>query len=482
MSTLGTACIPYNDSSYMINDEDEDEENEIFLPNNESILNSPAPAPVPAPNSVMQEEDACWSESKFLPNVLEEIESCDNKENSNNATSTCTPIGGWKKRIFGGSVSVKAHASEIENKLPSSPYDLLGEEIPQAASPAKSSTQTSNVGYNSNNRTSLASSASSPSSLLSPEPTIDLGALGKSLGISSQYNLKEDAPTYSESEFQLKLAAAVETHQESRVTEASQKASLEHEACMKKIQDEHACEIEEMIKSLDALEKDYKAKLVQKDAIISAVGAQVVEFNALKENKKKLEEQLNSQNERLAREMISMEQLVKQHRTQLEEESDKRLKAVEKMKSDMRRAAEEQFAEANKHYLKLKYDYKIAVEENKKISRELRGKMNLTETNESSWKAKEASLNAQIAKLKAEQADLELGKASEAKQYLGQINSLRAKNQVLIAEVDELKDNFSVANSNLSNLRGSVINLTKENEELKNICEELMQTLEQSQS
>ena len=480
MSTLDTACIPYNDSSHMI--DDDDEENEIFLPNNESILNSPAPAPAPAPNSVMEEEEARWSESKFFPNVLEEVESCDNKENSNNITSTCTPIGGWKKRIFGSSVSVKARASEIENKLPSAPYDLLGEEIPQAASPVKSSNQTSNVGCSSNNRISLASSASSPSSLLSPEPTIDLGALGKSLGISSQYNLKEDAPTYSESEFQLKLAAAVESHQESRVTEALQKASLEHEASMKKIQDEHACEIDEMIKSLDALEKDYEAKLVQKDAIISAVGAQVVEFNALKENNKKLEEQLKSQNERLASEMISMEQMVKQHRAQLEEESVKRLKAVEKMKSDMRRAAEEQFAEANKHYLKLKYDYKIALEENKKISRELRGKMNLTETNESNWKAKEASLNAQIAKLKAEQADLELGKASEAKQYLGQINSLRAKNQVLIAEVDELKDNVSVANSNLSSLRGSVINLTKENEELKNICEELMQTLEQSQS
>ena len=321
------------------------------------------------------------------------------------------------------------------------------------------------------------------SSVLSPEPTIDLGALGISLGISNGYSASENKPIYSESELQAKIDAAVcDATSKIRIdyegqlvecranVEASNQKLMqieiqfkekqnnlekiienikrshmkekeklmgdvndaevrgrklavdEHnekycgmEKKLKEIESNHAQEIEEMLLSLDGVESDYKAKLekannviAQKDAVISAVGMQVVEsntrcemnvteINRLEAEILELKDEIKTKNNEIIEIERKVDLLKVGHEERLKEETAKRTKAVEKMKLDMRRAAEEQFAEANKFYLKLKSDF----EESQEECRRLKKQVDNSNTEGSRWKAKQATLEADIAKLKA---------------------------------------------------------------------------------
>ena len=127
---------------------------------------------------------------------------------------------------------------------------------------------------------------------------------------------------------------------------------------LQEVQNSHSLEIEEMLQSLDGVEGDYKAKLneansliAQKDAVISAIGMQVVESNTRCEKYEseitRLQANVENHKSETEKKMKEMRQIDKnvelmkaEHETRLKEETNKRSKAVEKMKVDMRKAAE----------------------------------------------------------------------------------------------------------------------------------------------
>lgn len=100
------------------------------------------------------------------------------------------------------------------------------------------------------NRSSLSPSTVA-SSILSPEPTIDLGALGLSLGIANGYSVSENIPIYSESELKAKIDAAI--------ADATSKLNLEHKSQLDKYRKE--------IKSTKELVKESQVDLEVKQKL-----------------------------------------------------------------------------------------------------------------------------------------------------------------------------------------------------------------------
>ena len=146
--------------------------------------------------------------------------------------------------------------------------------------------------------------------------------------------------------------------------------------------------LEEMLVKLDLFEKDtavkIKAKddelsevkeaLLMKEKVLSAVNTQLADHHnnlkelmgknsELEEKNVELESSLKTIEEALKESEVENEKLEKTHADEVAVLKEKRVKAVEKMQEEMTKAAESQFAEANKHFFKLKSEFTAKSEE-----------------------------------------------------------------------------------------------------------------------
>lgn len=256
---------------------------------------------------------------------------------------------------------------------------------------------------------------------------------------------------------------------------------------IQRLKNAHTLELDEMLQALDTVEGEYKTKLeesqrilIQKDAVITAVGSQVVEANKIRQ---KLESEIESlrneaskarRDEETAKQATEdfnrrTEELEATHARNLSDEKTKRAKAVEKMKFEMKTAAEEQFAEANKIYLNLKREYEKSKEEIGQLKKDFQLSTNKLNTVEASGREKQAKRDGEIVRLKSE-----IKAASREK------DAVTAKEAEALVQLEQVQNNCTAAHLSLATVVAAKEKLQKENEELNTICEELMATLEQN--
>jgi hypothetical protein len=259
-----------------------------------------------------------------------------------------------------------------------------------------------------------------------------------------------------------------------------------HKAQLKKLDDEHRAEIDELIQQLDDVEieqeskyKDLQQRMNEKETIISVLSSQLVEANAVarKMDQKRImdEEQISAAREELAlcrQEVLSLQKKIEtikaEHAEDMENEAVKRRKAIQLVTEDGKAAAEAQFAEANKHYIRLKHEYDSAKLELKKLR-------DIHDNFVKDSKANEVSMLAIITKLKAELASAEARVAEVTQQYSVELENIRLADRALRSELEETKKNSALAHSSLAHM-------ARENEELRKISEELMAMVEGNQS
>lgn len=255
-----------------------------------------------------------------------------------------------------------------------------------------------------------------------------------------------------------------------------------HKDQLQRLDDEHRTEIDELIQQLDDVEleqqlkfKELHQRINEKETIISVLSSQLVEANSLAKRMDQRrvmdEEQINTIKEELStsKQEISVlqkriEAMKTDHKDAMENELLKRRKAVQMATDDVRAAAELQFTEANKHYLRLKHDYDATHSELKKMK-------DVHDTFVKDTKASEVAMLANLSKLKAELAAAEARVAEVTQRYSMELESIRLADRVLRSQLEEAQGNCASAHTNLAHL-------ARENEELRKISEELMAIVE----
>jgi hypothetical protein len=307
--------------------------------------------------------------------------------------------------------------------------------------------------------------------------------------ISEQYKLMEQQ--CKEREAQAKQTAeknlSAEYSRQVAILQEQLLAEKEgHKDQLKLLDDEHRSEIDELIQQLDDVEreqeskyKDLQQRVTEKETIISVLSSQLVEANAAarRMDQKRLidEEQIAATKEELSlcrQEVLSLQKKVEtikaEHAEDMEKESAKRRKAIQLVTEDVKAAAEAQFAEANKHYIRLKHEYDSTKSEIKKLS-------DAHDNFVKDSKANEVSMLAIITKLKAELASAEARVAEVTQQYSVELETIRLADRALRSELEETKKKCVLAHSSLAHM-------ARENEELRKISEELMAMVEGNQS
>ena len=182
---------------------------------------------------------------------------------------------------------------------------------------------------------------------------------------------------------------------------------------------EHAAEIDELISQLDLVEAESKkesttleATMKQKDAIVAALGTQLAEatskINELEAEHQKLVDMLSTAKGeahlaeiKFVALVSDMERSKMEHNNDMEEEKQKRNEACEKVRSEMIKRAEEQFAKANVEYLRVKAELEAAVNKIGRIERELRVVSTKFDAIKKEQATKEISMVAELAQAKA---------------------------------------------------------------------------------
>jgi hypothetical protein len=259
-----------------------------------------------------------------------------------------------------------------------------------------------------------------------------------------------------------------------------------HKAQLKRLDDEHRSEIDELIQQLDDVELEQESKgkelhqrINEKETIISVLSSQLVEANALarRMEQKRIvdEEQISTAKEELSscrQEIMSLQKQIEtikvEHAEALDNELIKRRKAVQLATDDVRAAAEAQFTEANKHYLRLRHEYDRANTELKKLK-------DLHDSFVKDAKANEVAMLASLTKLKAELASAEARIAEVTQRYSIELENIRLADRALRTQLEEAQKNYASAQSSLAHM-------VRENEELRKISEELMAMVEGNQT
>jgi len=251
-----------------------------------------------------------------------------------------------------------------------------------------------------------------------------------------------------------------------------------HKKQLQSLHDEHASEIDDLIRRLDEFLAEQDQRDHEKETIISVLSSQLVEAKALASNleyeKGTLEKQINQLKDEVAscRPEISslqrrLEIMKADHAQAMEHELIKRRKAVQLATQDIRAAAEVQFDEANKHYLRLKQDCDDARAELKRTKQQHERAMK-------DVKANEVAVSSNIAKLKADLATADARVAEMVKQYSAEREGMLLAERALRSQLEEAQTNCSAAHASLAHV-------VRENQELRKISEELMAIVEGKQ-
>jgi len=245
---------------------------------------------------------------------------------------------------------------------------------------------------------------------------------------------------------------------------------------LEELRAETNAELDEVLQSLDRVEAEYNGKLAdvqsaldQKEIAYSSASAQLAESMVAKQQAeaecRRLEMEAHSNNATIVSLRLDLKTAHEEQSRVLEEERALRLDAVEAAKSEMRAAAEQQFAEANRHFLSLKRDYELSIEDIKVLKVEKQK----ADTAALQSNRKEAQMLSEIAQLKAELATLDAKVAKQAHEMIMLSSNDRG---------DEYKAECERVRTSLSLVEADKARLVKENQELSAVCEELMSLVE----
>ncbi|GMH93450.1 hypothetical protein TrVE_jg491 [Triparma verrucosa] len=320
--------------------------------------------------------------------------------------------------------------------------------------------------------------------------------------ISLEFSKKEEEYTREFTE----LLEVSETEQNSKIKSlqasnlalTSKLAEVEkaHAETMSLTQSENDAVLEELLQKLDQFELSHNSKLLElqkkcneKEAVVGALAPQLAEANnrneELDKKVKGLEEEVGTLKDRIEeKETLASEQtdqinqLKKAHEAEVTVLKDKRVKAVEKMRFEMTKSAESQFAAANQHYHKLKEDFNLKVEECKKNEKSLESLKAKAVQSQKKAAAQEETHTATITQLKLQLATLTAKEASTTVSTRKKLSTLESSNASLLSKISTLQEESDAACMNLGKVVGEKEALVKENQDLQSVCEELMAIVE----
>ena len=165
----------------------------------------------------------------------------------------------------------------------------------------------------------------------------------------------------------------------------------------------------------------------------------------------------------------------------LRDEEERRQEAIKEARNEIIKDAQEQFAQANEQYKKLKAKHSSSLKSVKQLEEDLKRAKVQSEVLVQEQKKKDAELKAKIAALKAKLERVEDENGANAKKFTLQIADMREKEQKLRVQLEEVDKAKEAAHVTLDSLMAEKNRLKKENDELQDICNELMSEAEQNQ-
>lgn len=265
---------------------------------------------------------------------------------------------------------------------------------------------------------------------------------------------------------------------------------------IQQVREEHTKEIDDLLNQLDLVEAEHnekysaKQKLVkEKEAVISALGAQLAEAelrltnaNQTKENFSKQVEELKEELEEVKAEKESkvkeIQKLVAEHQLALKEEEALRERLCDEAREEMIQRAEVQFENANAMYKKLKQEFDAAQSNIAKLEKELKVAKKQASEIRKEKEARELELAEELTQAKAAIAAGDLNATRKAKQYRNDLDRSKQSEQELRNELEEAVATSRSVQRTLASVFDEKEKLIKENKDLKAVCEELMELVE----
>jgi hypothetical protein len=301
-----------------------------------------------------------------------------------------------------------------------------------------------------------------------------------------------------------KVRQMEETRDESRslITELEGKLSVqmkESEDRVRKVNEKHTKELDELIGQLDLLESEQTEKFTKKDEIIAdkekivdslteELAEATARADAAEESEKKIdelaEEAVKAQEE-VSKLMEELESLRVAHEEYIAEAEELREQACDEAREEMIERAEIQFRQANELYVKLKKQYDSQKAKVDRLDGELKDTRRRMDSLAAEKSDMEVSLRAEVAHAHAGTAKVEADSAQKAKDYRREMEGLlhAAKDfeekadaaESLSRNVQKTLAALVVAKDGVERAHDS---LKQEHEEMKQVCEELMAELE----
>lgn len=144
----------------------------------------------------------------------------------------------------------------------------------------------------------------------------------------------------------------------------------------------------------------------------------------------------------------------------------------------MTKDAEAQFAAANQHYHKLKEDYKLKVEECKKMEKAAEAAKSKATSALKKFTSLEEKSAADISNLKLQLATMTAKEAETTVSNRRKLSTLESTTTSLSEKITLMQSESDAACMNLGKVVGEKEALVKENADLQSVCEELMALVE----
>jgi hypothetical protein len=300
---------------------------------------------------------------------------------------------------------------------------------------------------------------------------------------------------------------------------------VEYSRRVREVRAEHSKEIDDLLNQLDLVEAEhnerYKQKdilILEKDAVISALGSQLAEAERRSKATKSTQGTMTKQLNRLQRELEEakaeiastkqeMDGLVADHKDAMEKELVLRQKLCEEAREEMINRAELQFEQANATYKKLKHEFDQAVSNTAELERELKLSKKKAEDTKKQQEGREVDLDDKLAEARAGTNTIflcykngsysnqptrthlllllflavatgELNASRKVKQYRGEVDKAQQAESQLRKQLNEAQSTSRSVQSTLAAVVSEKEKLIAENVEMKAVCEELMAMVE----
>lgn len=308
----------------------------------------------------------------------------------------------------------------------------------------------------------------------------------------------------SELQFEIdKLRAQSSSTSNQSIDEQLAASRKQYEDRIRHINESHSKELDELLAQLDLVEAEHKEKvegygktLSEKESVINALGSQLSDsLNRAKDFEKEAErmsqqmfvykEEADESQRKLSEVTKELQALQKKHNKFVADAEQAKELACEVAREEMIQRAEEQFKQANELYVKLKKQYDISKAKVEKLDAELKAVTSKADALKKDNEQIEIDLKAEIAELKAANAKIEADTAKKAKEYRGEMSRLLQSTQDFEDRVKEAEAANQAAQSSLEaivcdkdRLQRKYDAILQENEELRQLSEELMSELE----